>query len=194
MGWAWWFSTPCLFFSGKNSQKENITRSSCNSWWGLVMTIILSEEIFLWCALYLLSVKFIQCWLKKKSRGKLSADNFLANSTSLAVESQRPKPYYKGRMDKNKGRANGFHGRIKRNEGKKSSLFCNYCKKPGHSIDKCYKLHGFPPNSRVKGPRRTAALVQSNNQDIDYHHVTQSSQTVVPSLTLEQSFQMIALL
>uniref|UniRef100_A0A0V0I3H5 Putative ovule protein n=1 Tax=Solanum chacoense TaxID=4108 RepID=A0A0V0I3H5_SOLCH len=25
-----------------------------------------------------------------------------------------------------------------------SSLLYKYCKKPGHSIDKCYKFHGFP--------------------------------------------------
>lgn len=23
---------------------------------------------------------------------------------------------------------------------------CRYCKKPGHTIDKCYKLHGYPSN------------------------------------------------
>lgn len=29
---------------------------------------------------------------------------------------------------------------------KKFPLFCKYCKKPGHLVEKCYKLHGFPPN------------------------------------------------
>ncbi|XP_019259244.1 PREDICTED: uncharacterized protein LOC109237392 [Nicotiana attenuata] len=28
----------------------------------------------------------------------------------------------------------------------KGNIFCKYCKKPGHLIDKCYKLHGFPQN------------------------------------------------
>nr|XP_009588116.1 uncharacterized protein LOC104085708 [Nicotiana tomentosiformis] len=26
--------------------------------------------------------------------------------------------------------------------------FCDYCKRPGHSKDKCFKLHGYPQNSR----------------------------------------------
>ncbi|KAH0692228.1 hypothetical protein KY285_019325 [Solanum tuberosum] len=30
----------------------------------------------------------------------------------------------------------------------RSSLFCEYCKRSGHTKDKCYKLHGYPPNSR----------------------------------------------
>jgi len=28
------------------------------------------------------------------------------------------------------------------NYAKKSSLVCNYCKKTGHTIDQCYKIHG----------------------------------------------------
>lgn len=32
-------------------------------------------------------------------------------------------------------------------------LTCKYCKKPGHTIDKCYKLHEYPPNFKfTKGP------------------------------------------
>uniref|UniRef100_M1E0W7 Retroelement pol polyprotein n=2 Tax=Solanum tuberosum TaxID=4113 RepID=M1E0W7_SOLTU len=30
----------------------------------------------------------------------------------------------------------------------RSSLFCEYCKRSGHTKDRCYKLHGYPPNSR----------------------------------------------
>nr|XP_016433975.1 PREDICTED: uncharacterized protein LOC107760444 [Nicotiana tabacum] len=29
-------------------------------------------------------------------------------------------------------------------EFKKNAGICSYCKKPGHSIDKCYRIHGFP--------------------------------------------------
>ena len=88
-----------------------------------------------------------------------------------------------------------FHGRLERNGGKKSNLFCNCYKKLGHSIEQCYKLHGFPPNSRVKGPRRTPALVQSCEQDNDHrNHMSQPFQITVPGLTLEQSSQLIVLL
>ncbi|XP_038688753.1 uncharacterized protein LOC119987919 [Tripterygium wilfordii] len=30
-------------------------------------------------------------------------------------------------------------------QGGKKPLSCNYCHKQGHNIDKCYKLHGYPP-------------------------------------------------
>ncbi|KAH0650738.1 hypothetical protein KY284_030650 [Solanum tuberosum] len=30
----------------------------------------------------------------------------------------------------------------------RSSIFCEYCKRSGHTKDRCYKLHGYPPNSR----------------------------------------------
>ena len=42
-------------------------------------------------------------------------------------------------------------GRFERNEGKKPGLFCSYCKRIGHVMDKCYRLHGFSPSSRFKG-------------------------------------------
>ncbi|XP_070035539.1 uncharacterized protein [Nicotiana tomentosiformis] len=29
----------------------------------------------------------------------------------------------------------------------RSRLYCEFCKRPGHSKDKCYKLHGYPQNS-----------------------------------------------
>ncbi|XP_070007510.1 uncharacterized protein LOC142165414 [Nicotiana tabacum] len=48
-------------------------------------------------------------------------------------------------------------------EAPKSSLICKYCKKPRHSIDKFYKLHGYPPNFKFnKGPppHRTTAHVE----------------------------------
>ncbi|XP_019233138.1 PREDICTED: uncharacterized protein LOC109213764 [Nicotiana attenuata] len=50
----------------------------------------------------------------------------------------------------------------------KSSI-CKYCKKLGHTIDKCYKLHGYPPNFKFikgSGPRKTVAHVQLEMVDI----------------------------
>ena len=87
-------------------------------------------------------------------------------------------------------------GRFDKNKGRRACLFCNYCKKAGHVIEKCYKLHGFPPNSRFRGGKRTAALVQTgslefgpNSQD-SVSHAT----AIVPGLTAEQSSQLVALL
>lgn len=33
-------------------------------------------------------------------------------------------------------------------ESTRSSGVCKYCKKSSHSIYRCYKMHGFPPNFR----------------------------------------------
>ncbi|XP_070005390.1 uncharacterized protein [Nicotiana sylvestris] len=41
---------------------------------------------------------------------------------------------------------------------KKSMLFCKYCKKFGHTIDKCYKLHGFPSDFFTKNKRVAASV------------------------------------
>ena len=129
---------------------------------------------------------------EEKQREIRSASHFLTESASLAVEASKPSQFYKGRMDKGDSRADHFHGGVARNEAKKSNLFCNYCKKPGHSIDKCYRLHGFPPNFKFKGGRRVAALVQTEDQEKSWpSSILQNSQTamVVPGLTPEQSSQ-----
>ena len=84
-----------------------------------------------------------------------TSGHFLTDSASLAVEACRPQQFYKRKMDKidtfSSKTASIDQGRFEKNEGRKSGLFCNYCKKPGHVIEKCYRLHGFPPNSRFVG-------------------------------------------
>lgn len=31
----------------------------------------------------------------------------------------------------------------------RSSLFCDFCRRTGHTRERCYKLHGYPSNSKV---------------------------------------------
>ncbi|XP_070028842.1 uncharacterized protein [Nicotiana sylvestris] len=48
------------------------------------------------------------------------------------------------------------------------SHVCKYCKKPGHTIDKCYKLYSYPHNfkfTKGSGSRKTAAHVEVNSAD-----------------------------
>lgn len=42
-----------------------------------------------------------------------------------------------------------------------ASYFCDHCKIPGHSIERCFKLHGYPPNSRRPSHKKLAAAVSS---------------------------------
>lgn len=53
-----------------------------------------------------------------------------------------------------------FRGQRVSYDNKKSPLFCKYCKKPGHLVEKCYKLHGFPPNFKFTRQK----VIQSSAQ------------------------------
>ncbi|XP_049361514.1 uncharacterized protein LOC125826237 [Solanum verrucosum] len=50
----------------------------------------------------------------------------------------------------------------------KSNLFCDYCKKTGHIREKCYRLHGFPPDFKFTKGRnaRTAANANGFSEDM----------------------------
>ena len=38
---------------------------------------------------------------------------------------------------------------------------CTHCGKTGHTVDKCYKLHGFPPGFKFKNKSSMAHQVSS---------------------------------
>nr|XP_016499407.1 PREDICTED: uncharacterized protein LOC107818012 [Nicotiana tabacum] len=61
----------------------------------------------------------------------------------------------------------GYNQRVqfesKKLPGPSRNVVCKYCKKPGHTIDKCYRLHGFPPDFKFTKSRRSAACVQSES-------------------------------
>ncbi|XP_075101686.1 uncharacterized protein LOC142177120 [Nicotiana tabacum] len=100
----------------------------------------------------------------------------------------------------------GFPSRV--NFDTQRALTCKYCKKPGHTIDKCYKLHGYPSNFKfTKGPgsRKTAAHVEVNSPcppaNVDANVVpdsVKSSQSsnasIVSGLTQDQFSQLMMLL
>ncbi|CAO2828068.1 unnamed protein product [Amaranthus hypochondriacus] len=49
--------------------------------------------------------------------------------------------------------------------------YCNHCKYPGHTVDTCYKLHGYPPDfMRGKG-KSIAAIAQADEgeEELDEH-------------------------
>nr|XP_016442809.1 PREDICTED: uncharacterized protein LOC107768221 [Nicotiana tabacum] len=45
------------------------------------------------------------------------------------------------------------------------TVSCKFCKKSGHTVEKCYRLHGFPPDFKFTKNKRSASCVQS---DISY--------------------------
>ncbi|XP_070039163.1 uncharacterized protein [Nicotiana tomentosiformis] len=48
-------------------------------------------------------------------------------------------------------------------EFKKNAEICSYCKKPGHSIDKCYRIHGFPADFKFTRQKNFQVGTQANN-------------------------------
>ena len=109
------------------------------------------------------------------SLAAVNKKKFYNNNTNTASQSQnityRP-PHY-GTNDINT---------------RKSNLFCNYCKKQGHTKENCYRLHGFPTNSTRDNwnNKKVAAMVQADNSN--------NNQTASPTLTVDQYNQLLSLL
>lgn len=40
-----------------------------------------------------------------------------------------------------------------------ANYYCTHCQVPGHSIDRCFQIHGFPPGFKGNRDKRIAALV-----------------------------------
>ena len=47
----------------------------------------------------------------------------------------------------------------KKGNAKKDKPFCTHCNMQGHIIEKCYKLHGYPPGYKPRGKARANANV-----------------------------------
>ncbi|XP_019248747.1 PREDICTED: uncharacterized protein LOC109228013 [Nicotiana attenuata] len=49
--------------------------------------------------------------------------------------------------------------------GSKPRPFCDYCKKPGHTKERCYKFHGYPQDSRFNKGKRIVANVHGGQSE-----------------------------
>jgi len=84
----------------------------------------------------------------------------------------------------------------RRPEGRRASLFCDHCKRTGHTADKCCKLPGYPSN-RQGG--RVKTIRGANNAWGDQETQTESTaaisnNTLLPRLNQEQSKQLLQFL
>ena len=120
--------------------------------------------------------------------------------------SQNPNPqrfnnnssYNASHQNLNIGYASSFYSR---NVGKpgynhfvqeRRQLFCDHYKVNGHTIQKCYKIHGYPPGHKYYRGKRVAAATQTDT--INYNPVQEDSSTTIPSLTPQQYDQLMQLL
>ncbi|XP_019228278.1 PREDICTED: uncharacterized protein LOC109209461 [Nicotiana attenuata] len=82
------------------------------------------------------------------------------------------------------------------NQRSNDTLSCKYCKKPGHTIEKCYKLHGFPPNFKfTKGKKfGTAASAEGQTSEPSAMYPPTDQSSMIPGLTKEKYSQLMQLL
>lgn len=74
-----------------------------------------------------------------------------------------------------------------------NSYYCTHCKMNGHSIERCFRIHGFPPGFKYNKERRVAALSHTPANDSKLE-VGADSSSHVPSISPEQYNQLIELL
>ncbi|XP_049365682.1 uncharacterized protein LOC125830537 [Solanum verrucosum] len=61
--------------------------------------------------------------------------------------------------------------------GNRSNLFCDFCKRTGHTKDRCYKLHGYPSNSRPPKGRSSGSAANTYSSEEDKNHNEESDES-----------------
>uniref|UniRef100_A0A7N2LFG1 Retrovirus-related Pol polyprotein from transposon RE2 n=1 Tax=Quercus lobata TaxID=97700 RepID=A0A7N2LFG1_QUELO len=101
-------------------------------------------------------------WIDMESRfSPRNAPRLLELKKEIAKFSQgqlSPRSYQGGNHNYHQG---GNHGHQGGKRGKKERPICIYCGIVGHVVDKCYKLHGYPPGYKPKG-KSSANQVSTN--------------------------------
>lgn len=101
-----------------------------------------------------------------------SPNPIMSDSASLKVNSSRNYGSSYGSGQFTTGSSNSLP---KKSGTDTRKLHCNYCKKPGHVIDKYYKLHGFPADFKFTKPKRVGAQVELSNQNTTPTQPSQNS-------------------
>ena len=60
----------------------------------------------------------------------------------------------------------------------KRQYFCDHCKIAGHTIQRCYKVHGYAPGHRLYKGKRMAAAVHNDQPGFNPTHIEQHSSSL----------------
>ncbi|KAH0730963.1 hypothetical protein KY289_002151 [Solanum tuberosum] len=59
--------------------------------------------------------------------------------------------------------------------GNRSNLFCEFCKRSGHTKDRCYKLHGYPSGQRFPKGRGSGSAANVHTSEEEKNHCEDTS-------------------
>jgi len=89
-------------------------------------------------------------------------------------------------------------------EGRKTSqYFCEHCKRPGHTMEKCFKLHGYPPKQQPYKPKGARYANNAWGEEVVQPESSKNTVSVnspsaapviLPGLDVEQSKQLVQFL
>nr|XP_017233396.1 PREDICTED: uncharacterized protein LOC108207464 [Daucus carota subsp. sativus] len=102
------------------------------------------------------------------------------NTESLACLADNTKQTYASRLmsgNKNSGTSS--------NAKKNSRYFCTHCKIPGHSIERCFKINGYPPGFKGFKDKKVAAVACGGSDE---------SNGQSPQFTMAQYNQLLSML
>ncbi|XP_019226901.1 PREDICTED: uncharacterized protein LOC109208274 [Nicotiana attenuata] len=136
---------------------------------------------------------------EERQRGIQNMVHYPSDSGSFAVSTQRFNSTQAKPTTSTVNNTGGYTFRT--NQDNRRSLNCNYCKKPGHTIDKYYKLHGYPLNFKPGYPqnfkqRRFQNSIQGNavTTDEGYGQVQSHDVEATIGIKHEQLTQLMELL
>ena len=120
----------------------------------------------------------------------------LSQVYSLLVQEERQRQVRNNGLSQGEGAsfnasATGFtqFGGQRKPEGRRSQLFCNHCKRNGHTVERCYKIHGYPNANKPGGkpkPHRGAHSAWTEAEQEEESTAVPS----LPGLNPEQSRQL----
>ena len=96
-------------------------------------------------------------------------------------------------VDTRKGQGRG-RSSTSMNSGRGSGKHCTFCGRPGHTVDVCFKKHGYPPGSRSREAATVHNVVGNEDDDKDDDEVRSVTQSMLPRLTEQQCQRLMTLL
>ncbi|XP_074341726.1 uncharacterized protein LOC141679134 [Apium graveolens] len=120
---------------------------------------------------------------------EISAASTASDSMAFYADRKKFNPSYQ--INRNVASNTGSNANWKKNgdQGftRKPAYFCNHCKIPGHSMERCFKLNGYPPGFQDRQNRKFAAMtLQTPRQDYSENSATEEMNRNSETVTKEQ--------